>query len=176
MRRRRNRPSHNSFLRRRTFFIASESARGIRGIRKDSFIHRLWRSSKQLKAFGVGENYCARGGFSSASQRCFSERSRIADKFKRRRVDNERNASAPARISREKQPATPLVQRYNAFCCGLFAPYIRHATKQSILGMAKRCEGGFTVIIFIRIQSEKHSLRNAEVLYLVEVILRLFYL
>ena len=44
---------------------------GIRGIRKDSFIHRLWRSPKQLKAFGVGESYCARGGFSDASLRCF---------------------------------------------------------------------------------------------------------
>ena len=58
------------------------------------FAIRLWRSPKQLKAFGVGENYCARGGFSSASQRCFSERSRIADKFKRRRAHNGRNASA----------------------------------------------------------------------------------
>ena len=66
------------------------------------FAIRLWRSPKQLKAFGVGENYCARGGFSSASQRCFSERSRIADKFKRRRAHDERNASAPAHISREQ--------------------------------------------------------------------------
>ena len=137
---------------------------------------RLWRSPKQLKAFGVGENYCARGGFSSASQRCFSERSRIADKFKRRRVDNERNASAPARISREKQPATPLVQRYNAFCCGLFALYIRRATKPSILGMAKRCEDGFTAIIFTESRVNYTVRGMQKFLYLVEVILRLFYL
>ena len=61
------------------------------------------RAPKQLKAFGVGENYCARGGFSDASQRSFSERSRITDKFKRRRAHNGRNASAPAHISREQK-------------------------------------------------------------------------
>ena len=61
-----------------------------------------WRSPKQLKTFGVGENYCARGGFSSASGRRFSERSRIADKFKRRRAHNGRNASVLAHISREQ--------------------------------------------------------------------------
>ena len=33
---------------------------------------------------------------------CFSERSRIADKFKLRRTHNGRNASAPAHISREQ--------------------------------------------------------------------------
>ena len=46
---------------------------------------RRWCSPKQLKTFGVGENYFARGGFSSASGRRFSERGRIAGKFNRRR-------------------------------------------------------------------------------------------
>ena len=63
---------------------------------------RRWRSPKQLKTFGVGENYCARGGFSSASGRRFSERGRIAGKFNRRRAHHGRNASVLAHISREQ--------------------------------------------------------------------------
>ena len=52
------------------------------------------RSPKVLKAFGGGENQYARGGFSSASQRTFSDRSRITDKFIRRRVDAVRDAAS----------------------------------------------------------------------------------
>ena len=62
------------------------------------FAIRLLRSPKSLEAFGRGENQSARGGFSSASQRAVSDRSRISDKFKRHRVDARPGRCTPAII------------------------------------------------------------------------------